>query len=57
MLSVPWTAFSNLRVFFLTSFVWSFASGAKRVSTPGRVGKKKGAFSGTLGGSFGLFLC
>lgn len=55
-LSTPWMAFSNLRV-FLASFVWSFTSGAKRASTPGRVGKKKGAFSGTFGGSFGLFLC
>lgn len=27
------------------------------VSTPGKVGRKKGAFSGALGGSLGLLRC
>lgn len=35
----------------------SAVSGFKNfVSTPGTVGRKKGAFSGTFGGSLGLFL-
>lgn len=50
-------AFSNLRVDFFEVVSCSAASTANRVSTPGRVGKKKGAFSGAFGGSFGLLRC
>lgn len=35
----------------------AFCSGAKRWSTPGSVGRKKGAFSGCFGGSLGLLRC
>jgi hypothetical protein len=35
----------------------SFGSMTNLDSTPGRVGKKNGAFSGAFGGSFGLFRC
>jgi hypothetical protein len=35
----------------------SFAPITNRDSTPGSVGKKKGACSGGFGGSFGLFRC
>lgn len=56
ILSVSANVLSNLRVLFF-SFSLSFGGGAKRVSTPGRVGKKNGAFSGALGGSLGLLRC
>ena len=56
-LSLRSAAFSRRRVGFFVSCAGSFASGANRVSTPGNVGRKKGACSGAFGGSFGLFRC
>lgn len=44
------------RVFF-SVFSSFFASTANRCSTPGNVGRKKGACSGFLGGSVGWFRC
>jgi hypothetical protein len=56
MLSDAAAAFSSLLVGF-SDLLSVFGSIANLDSTPGRVGRKKGAFSGALGGSFGLFRC
>ena len=57
-LSKPAAIASKRRFFFvvsvlLASDVWI----SKRCSTPGKVGRKNGAFGGAFGGSLGLFRC
>lgn len=50
-------AFSSRRVAFVVVFFSSACVRSNRCSTPGSVGRKKGAFSGGFGGSFGLLRC
>lgn len=52
--------FSSLFVFFgalLSSGLVEVAVRSNRNASPGSEGRKKGAFSGALGGSFGLLRC